>query len=80
LGCGEGCEGKLNLPIQKLKADLKGWSKSEFPLACFNQAGFDPSKMATAFAISSAAKGQIAIHAINLMKSNSQQKSCSSYN
>lgn len=80
LGCGEGCAGILRISAQKLRSDAQGWTRSEFPLACFGQAGFDPSKMTTGFAVNSRTKGQIAIHSVRLEANSGPQKSCSDFN
>jgi beta-glucosidase len=52
VGCGDGCEGRLDM-TQSIQIDAgKGWRTAEIPLSCFAEAGADLSDVDVALGIS----------------------------
>ena len=52
MGCGEGCEGRLDM-TQSIQIDAgKGWRRAEIPLSCFADAGADLADVDVALGVS----------------------------
>ncbi|WP_108788157.1 glycoside hydrolase family 3 N-terminal domain-containing protein [Erythrobacter sp. Alg231-14] len=80
LGCGEGCSGALDVTELVSNAAGAGWNEARVPLACFESAGLDPTKLKTPFGLRSSGTGEIAIHAVALEASPSPQVDCGMFN
>ncbi len=76
-GCGEGCAGTLNISRFAQQAADSGWITTRVPLACFEQAGLDKTRIKTPFALRSSSATQISIHSIGFETSGAVQIDCS---
>jgi beta-glucosidase len=76
LGCGEGCSGVLDVTELVSATAGTGWAETRIPLACFEEAGLDRSRLKRPFSIRTSGAGQLAIHAIAFESSNTAQPNC----
>lgn len=77
MGCGDGCLGELE--INSLVSDLPvgEWTTSQIPLNCFVGAGLESDAVDTIISLASSGQVEIAIHTIEITKSD-PQASCPS--
>ncbi|MFT5774414.1 glycoside hydrolase family 3 N-terminal domain-containing protein [Hyphomonas sp.] len=76
LDCGEGCEGGMEISQYLSDQPKEEWISSSFPLSCFVEQGLDPTKVQTAFSLSTDAKFSIALYAVSISRFPGTKQSC----
>jgi len=76
LGCGEGCNGELD--ITKMTATLPEdqWTTSYIPLSCFTKAGLDAENLNTALSLSTDSAGQVTLYSAEIKATDNTNMTC----
>lgn len=76
MGCGDNCEGRLDITGSILIAEGKGWRDAIVPLSCFAEAGADLSQVEIPFAVTGAPGLEMWLDDVTIVQSPSADASC----
>ena len=76
MGCGDGCNGALDVTDMLSKMPEDKWATTSIPLTCFKNKGLDTASVDTLFSLTSQAKGKITVHAVEIADAKDKSYAC----
>lgn len=76
MGCGENCDGTLDVTKLVSASEIGTWTKTKIPVSCFETAGLDAKSMDTPLKLTTDKKAKISIHAVKLEAASEQGLTC----
>ena len=67
MGCGEACEGRLDVTASLRVAEGKGWREASVPLSCFADAGADLSQISLPLSIESDGPASLSLSDVRIV-------------